>query len=467
MKSTNKYRELSINTILFSISSLGTKLIAFLFIPLYTNTLSTGDYGQVDLVTATVQLLIPVLTLNIQDGILRFALEKEEKPGKVLGAGIKLIGVGCVLLGIVLLSGYFWGWIKWEQQYMQFLFWSFAGGAVNNCFTMYLKARSKVRILTVSGLLNTLITCILNVIFLLVIPLGVTGYLIANVAGTWIAIGIMYFAGQIYREMQLGRDIKLVRQMLIYSLPLVVNSLAWWLNNASDRYILTFFCGTAVNGIYAVAYKIPTILSTVQKVFYNAWSISAITEFDSRDRDGFIGNIYAVYSGISYIGCSLIMVANIMLARLLYAKEFFEAWRFVPVLLIGTTFNGIALFEGCIFTAVKKTKEVSLTTLLGAGINTLLNVLLIPSLGAMGAALATMIGYFVIWIVRTCRVLKIVVMKVCWKRQVVTAFLLLVQCILALSENYQFLQIGCALTIVYIQKEVVKKLIRATKKVNY
>ena len=460
MKSTNKYKELSINTILFSISSLGTKFIAFLFIPLYTNILSTGDYGQIDLVTATVQLLIPVLTLNIQDAILRFALEKENTPGKVLGSGIKLVGGGCVLLGSALLLGCFGGWLTWERQYMQFLFWSFAGGAVNNCFTMYLKARNKVRILTISGLLNTLITCVLNVMFLLVIPLGVTGYLIANVAGTWMSIGIMYFVGQIYREIQLKTDAGLMKQMLIYSLPLVVNSLAWWLNNASDRYILTFFCGTAINGIYAVAYKIPTILSTMQRVFYNAWSISAITEFDSSDGDGFIGNIYSIYSGISYIGCSVIMLANIMLAKLLYAKEFYEAWRFVPVLLIGTTFNGIALFEGCIFTAVKKTKEVSFTTLLGAGINTVLNILLIPSMGAMGAALATMIGYFVIWVIRTYRVLKIVVLKVCWKRQLATVLALSVQCILALSIKFQFLQIGCVLVILYLQRTVVKNLMK-------
>lgn len=59
---------------------------------------------------------------------------------------------------------------------------------------------------------------------------------------------------------------------------------------------MTFFCGTAINGIYAVSYKIPTILSTIQTIFYNAWSISAITEFDKDDRDGFIGNIYTIYS---------------------------------------------------------------------------------------------------------------------------------------------------------------------------
>lgn len=75
------------------------------------------------------------------------------------------------------------------------------------------------------------------------------------------------FWGNIYKESKMSGSTKLLKAMILYSLPLVMNALAWWLNNASDRYILTFFCGTAINGIYAVSYKIPTILSTIQTIF--------------------------------------------------------------------------------------------------------------------------------------------------------------------------------------------------------
>ena len=251
---------------------------------------------------------------------------------------------------------------------------------------------------------------------------------------------------------------KLLKAMILYSLPLVMNALAWWLNNASDRYILTFFCGTAIYVIYAVSYKIPTILSTIQTIFYNAWSISAITEFDKDDRDGFIGNIYTIYSGISFIACSVIIMCNIFLARILYAKDFFDAWKFVPVLLTGTVFNGIALFEGCIFTAVKKTREVSNTTLVGAAINTVLNLLLIPFIGALGAAIATMVGYAIIWIVRTKRMLKIVAIKVNWSKQLTMMIALIVQSIVASSGKNFYIQVICMVVIIYKQKDIVKKI---------
>lgn len=453
MSKRNKYKNLSINALLFTISSFGAKIISFLLVPLYTHVLSTTDYGQIDLVSTTVQLLIPILTLNIQDAVLRFALDESYDSDEVIGVGIKIVAISGIILGAALIILRYLGIIEVEQKYLVFLYWSFLLGVINNCFSMYLKARDKVKILTVCGLINTFLTCLLNIVFLLGLKWGVTGYLLANILGILAAVLGMYFGGGIYREAKFSKNNELIKMMIPYSLPLVMNSVAWWLNNASDRYILTFFCGAAINGVYAVSYKIPTILSTLQTIFYNAWSISAITEFDKDDKDGFIGNIYSIYSCISFVGCSCILVANIWLAKLLYANEFFQAWRFVPPLLLGTVFNGIALFEGCIFTAVKKTKEVSNTTLIGAGINTVFNFVLIPNLGALGAAIATMLGYMFIWIVRTKRVLKIVNMKVDWKNQIISALILIIQAILALNEKNIEIQFICVIIIIFIQKE--------------
>lgn len=75
--------------------------------------------------------------------------------------------------------------------------------------------------------------------------------------------------------------------MMDYSRPLIANSIAWWINNASDRYIVIFFCGLAENGIYSVASKIPSILNIFQSIFNQAWTLSAVKDFDSEDKHGF------------------------------------------------------------------------------------------------------------------------------------------------------------------------------------
>ena len=152
--------------------------------------------------------------------------------------------------------------------------------------------------------------------------------------------------------------------MIKYSSPLIANSISWWINNASDRYILTYMRNIAENGIYSVSYKIPTILTMFQSIFYNAWSISAIKEFDENDSDGFIGTNYSLYSVISLLVCSGLLLINIPLASFLYKGDYFVAWRCVPFLLMGTVFSGISQFEGSLFAATKNTKMVAKQRLL-------------------------------------------------------------------------------------------------------
>ena len=467
MSRKNKYKELSINTLLFAISSIGTKFISFLLVPLYTYVLTTADYGTVDLVSSTVQLLIPVLTLNIQDAVLRFTLDEKHNPKSIIGAALKIIIIGSLILLITLILFNTLGILKLGTQYVYFLFLSFVFGSVNNCFSMYLKAINRVRILTIGGLLNTFLTCSFNILFLLVFKLGVTGYLIANTLGTAISLLFLFFAGEIYKEIRFYGSGSILRQMIPYCLPLVVNSLAWWLNNASDRYILLFYWGAAINGIYAISYKIPTILSTFQTVFYNAWSISAIVEFDKDDKDGFIGNVYSMYSCISILGCSMLLIGNIFIADLLYSKDFFVAWKYVPPLLVGAVFNGIALFEGCLFTAVKRTKDVSKTTILAVLVNIVLNFLLIPKLGALGAAIATMIGYISIWAVRTIQMKQIITMKVHWFIHFLCLSLLLVQSIISLLEGLYWIQIPVMILIIFFQKQDLRKLVLFITRKSY
>lgn len=436
----NKYKELSKNTLLFSISSFGSKLIGFIFVPIYTNVLSTAEYGSIDLVTTTTQLLTPFLTLCIQDGILRFSLDNNGRKEDTLKVAARIILLSTLLLGFALVLVQRLHLFDVTPNYYYFLYATYIMGALNNSLVMYLKAADRVQVITVCGLLNTLVACISNILLLLVLKIGVNGYMISYVSGYSVANMGMLFFGHVFRDLKHGRyEKKLARDMVAYSMPMAVNSVAWWINSASDRYILTFFCGTAINGIYAIAYKIPYILSTVNGIVYQAWSISSITEFDEKDKDGFISNIFSLYVLVSVICCSGIMLFNILLARILYANEFFIAWKYVPPLLVGSAFYGLAQFEGCFFTAVKDTKTFSRTTIISAIINTVLNFALIPFCGALGAALATMVAHSATFFIRWFKLKKILELKVKLQPILTNFFLLLFQCAVAtISKNFLY-----------------------------
>ena len=200
MEKSNKIKNLSQNALLFTISGFGTRIISFFLVPLYTYVLSTDEFGSVDLVTTTVQLLIPVLTINIQDAVLRFSLDKNYKAEDAICVGFKIIGASSALLGVILFGLDYSGIIPLESNYMFFLYLSFTSGALNNNLSMYLKAKDHVKTLAVWGITNTAVTCLVNLLLLLGMHLGINGYMIAYVSGTIVADVGMFLSGNIMKD---------------------------------------------------------------------------------------------------------------------------------------------------------------------------------------------------------------------------------------------------------------------------
>lgn len=449
----NRNRELAANTGLFAISSFGSKLISFLLLPLYTAVLSTGDYGNVDLMNSTVGLLVPLLTLNVQDAVLRFGLDKDAEAEKILAAGLRMVAGGSCVLFAVLAVMYATGLSPVEGMYLVFLMIMFVLTSLSNVITMYVKSQDHVRSLVVSGVGNTLVMSVSAIVLLVVVRAGVVGYMASMALGSLFAVTYLTLAGKVWRSVTARVRAGLLKELIAFSAPLVVNSLAWWLNDVGDRWAVTLVCGAAANGIYAVAYKIPTILSTFQTVFYNAWAISAVKEFDPEDSDGFLGRMYELYSGAMAICCSCVMLLDVPLAAFLYSNDFFEAWRYVPLLLVGVLLNGLALFEGCLFTAAKNTKAVSSTTLVGAVVGIGSCIALTLCIGPIGAAVATLLGYLLTWGARTYVMLKkIARLRVDWKSELITLVVLIVQATIAMQNEMFLLQIPLVLLVVFLRR---------------
>ena len=456
MGKKEKTKKLMTNMILFTVGNMGSRLLVFFLVPLYTYALSTADYGIADLVSTTAFLLIPIMTLNIQDAVLRYGLDSMYDTKAVLSVGIKLNFIGAIVTAGLCMLAALLNLFKWNWYVYFFLFFIYFFGAINNCMSFYLKACDEIKLVTISGIINTAITCLLNIVALIVLKCGLVGYLSAYMLGSFFSSVYLFLKGHLYAKIIINPDKTVEKEMIHYSKPLILNSVAWWINNSSDRFIVTYFCGVAVNGIYSVAYKIPSILTTLQTVFYNAWSISAVTEFDSEDSDGFIGKTYSVYCFLNSIACSIIMIFSIPIAKVLYQKEFFIAWTYTPFLLVGTFFCGISLFQGCIFTAVKQTVIVSKTTILGAVINTFFNIILIFCIGAQGAAISTMLGYFSTFLGRHIYLRRFVDMKMNWTEHFVSIIILIVQACVAGSYNNVIYEIVLFALLLIVQKDSIK-----------
>ena len=467
MKDTaNKYRYLYKNTAIFAVSSFSTKILSFLFIPIYTAVLTTTEYGTADLINTTGILLIYILTVNIADSVLRFSIEKVEDSEKILSFGIKVLFTGTIICALLLGLACYVELSNWPVIYYVFIFLFFVSSAFYQIMTNYLRGIDKVSAVAVSGVISSGVIIGSNILFLVVIKVGILGYLISMVTGPIVAsIYCIFAAKKTIRQMFFSKLEKATQiGMLKYCMPLIFNNIALWINGSLDKYFVTGICGTAETGIYSVAGKIPHILDTCIIVFCQAWNLSAIKEFDPEDKDGFFSKTYNVYGAVMAVGCSMIIIMNIPLARFLYSDDFFIAWRYSSILVIATMFNTLTAFIGSIFSTARSTHIIATTTILSAVINTILNIILIPKLGPSGAAIATVIAYFAMWQIRLLYLKKIMRLNYNFLKNIVTYALLVLQVIFEHHLNHFYVgQIMCVCFLMIINlselKMVAKKLL--------
>lgn len=429
----NKYKYLFKNVGLLTISNFGSKLLSFFLVPLYTSLLTTVEYGTYDLINTTVGLLVPLLTLNIIDSTLRFSLDDDSDLEEIISIGFKILLKGSVLYCIIILLNKQFGFFPILNSYRLFFSLSFFCSMILQMMQAIVRGLDKVLDMAISGVLNSIVLLSLNVFFLLKLKWGLEGYFYANIISSTVTILYLAVRCKIYRYIRFSKLSKVKeREMLSYSKPLILNSVSWWINNMSDRYIVIAICGIAANGIYSVGYKIPSILSVIQTIFNQAWQLSTVSAYDEKDSDGFFKNIYSSYNFIMVVSCSIMIMATRISAYILYSKEFFLAWKYVPFLMIAIVFGSLSGVLGGVFQAVKDSKIQSSSTTIGAMVNVVLNVLFVWYLGPIGAAIATTISYFLVWLMRLKHVKKYMKIQLNLRRDFLSYSILLLQTIIML-----------------------------------
>ena len=433
-----KYRYLLKNMGLMTISSFASKILSFILVPLYTAILTTDEYGTYDIYTTTAFLLIPLLSVCISDAVLRFALDKENEPSEVFSIGIMFYVRACVCVSILVVVNYIFGIIKVFNQYPIFFLSYYFLCLLSDILTQFARGLERISDVAISGILSSVTTISLNILFLLIIPLGIDGYFIANISAFGITALYLFLRLHAWKYVKCHVTKDLKNKMVACSSPLILNQIGWWINNASDRYIVTWLCGTAANGIYSVAYKIPSLLSVFQTIFNQAWTLSAVKELN-EEASHFYTNIYKIYNCGLVIVCSILIAADKIIARLLFANDFYEAWKYAPYLMLAVVFGSLSGLLGGIFTAAKDSKVIARTTAVGASVNTILNVIFVYIVGPIGAAIATLISYILVWIVRLRKAKRAVIIDICLPRDIVSYIIMVFQAIILFISNNLFL----------------------------
>lgn len=454
--SSSKYRYLLKNVGVLTLSNLGSKLLSFVLIPLYTSALTMEEYGTYDLYITTLSLFIPILTLNIVDSVIRFTIDKKCNTKEVFSIGINYIFKSILIFIAILLINKLWNFFSIFNKYSVYLALLYIGNLLYDLLARFTRGIERVKDVAIAGFINALAALLLNILYLLIFKEGVVGYFKATVLAYVIAILYLIFRIRAWHFFSKEKNKELEHNMLLYSKPLVVDTLSWWTNNVSDRYIISWFVGVGANGVYSLAYKIPSVLNLFQTIFMQAWTLSAVKEFD-KSNGKFYSNIYNIYNvGLVFI-CSLLIIFDKVIARILFASEFYSAWIYAPFLMIAVLFGSLcAIFNG-IFNAAKDSKTLAKTTAMGAILNFLGNIILVSFWGPIGAAISTMISYQFVWILRAFKIRKIVKLDIPYIKHGISYLILLLQSITLILYDVDFLFVILELILLILLFAIYKK----------
>lgn len=390
----SKYKSLLKDSFVFALGSLGSKLILFIMVPLYTNYMTDAEYGTAELVFTAAQLMAPFISVVIFDAVIRYGLSKHEKKEDVLlvGALVLLFSL-CLGAAITPLVGLYHTLNPWKWYLYAFVI----GSIVNSIELNYLKTKGKNKAFALLSVVQTGILASLNVWFLVFQSMGIQGYLLAYIIAVMIVDVLAFFVGGVAPDLKKSKfDKRLFREMVTYSTPLILNNISWWVIHSSDKFMVEIMISTAALGVYTAAAKIPSLINVFVSIFQQAWGISTVKEIETTNDKNYYADVFK-YLFLFASGCCVCLVSIMKIFMRYYVgKDFQSAWKYIPLLLVSAVFAAVASYYGALYGALKKSVNNMITTLVAALSNLILNALLIPAVGVWGAVIGTVVSYIVI-----------------------------------------------------------------------
>lgn len=451
MDHKNKYRTLLDNTFLLSLGTFGSKILTFVMVRFYTGVLTPSDYGTADLIMQTANLLLPVVSLGITNGVFRFALDRKEHRKSIFSAGLYTILLGSLIL---LAAGPLLSRSEDLHEYVELICAYTLASCLHSLCAQYIRAEGKTALFAGQGIFNTALVIWFNILFLQVFRLGVFGYVMSVVVADGICTGYLVLREKLWKLLVPKPDDSVTKAMLRYSIPLIPATIFWWITSVSDRYMVTWFLGAEANGLYAVACKIPTILSLLSTIFMEAWQFSAISEA-TGDREvhiRFYSQVWGFFlSAMVLVGSVMIVLCRLEI-RVLAARSYYAAWQYVPMLAMAMVFSAFSSFMNSVYVVMEKSHLSLWTAVWGAGANILMNLWMIPRIGIQGAAIATLVSYLMCFGIRAVSARRLIPFRLYPGRLTVSTGLLMLQSLLCFwgSPIQPFAQMGAFVLLVTV-----------------
>ncbi len=427
--------KLAKNTIILAIGTFLPKLASFITLPILTGKLTKESYGTYDLIVVLVSLFLPAVTLQIQTAAFRFLIDIRDKKDKVKSIITNITAFIIPVSIIALLILYFCLYkIDFEVRILICLYYFL--DIFGNSSRQIVRGLSENLKYSLSAIINSVAQLVFVVVFVWYFEIGLLGGVLALAVAELISVLYLFFSAKIYKFLDFKMiSIKEIKRMLAYSWPMVPNSMSMWVMRVSDRLVITFFMNVSANAVYAVANKIPQLLTLAQTTFTMAWQENASIVSKDEDADRYYSDMYKTMFDLMAGAMCMIIAFVPLLFIILVRGDYSEAYNQIPILLLGMFFYAMSAYLGGIYVAYMKTKSVGITTMIAAVLNVVIDVALIHFIGLYAASLSTLISYVFLFFYRLIDVRKIIKIQYDLKHMILVFVFMTLVSILCVLQN--------------------------------
>lgn len=457
----NRKKEFFRNTIILAIGRFSTQLVTFLCIPIYTHYLLTDDYGLIDLYQTIASFFIPIVSMRLDIAAFRFLSDyrkDDEKKQKYINSIISLLVVSTI---ITIVAGVVLGIIS-NIRYLPYVIINLIVLSAATVLQHSLRGLGLNKDYSVCSVITSALLFFSTVLFIIVLKMDARSILIASIISNIANVLFCLFKIRPKRIKKSGYLSSESKELLAYSAPMIVDATSWWIVNASDRTIISYYIDVAANGIYSVSCKISNMINSLFLIFNLSWQEAIVAHKDDKDGGDYLStlgnNILSFFLVIS-----LISIAGVpIIFNIVIGENYSDAYNYIPLLVYANIFSIISTLAGSVLVVYKKTKIIARTTMLAALINLIINMLLVRYIGVYAAAISTIVAYMVISLYRYNACRRTTRFKLNINSIVFYSLLYGVGCIIYYQNNSTLSTIYCAslaLFLLLIYKRVVVKVI--------
>ncbi len=431
-----------------AVANIGSKAITFILGPLYSYFMTTEQYGQMDLITTTANLLLPFICLDIYDATFRYTSDPMYDKKKVFSSSMAVATAGSIVSAILLLLVAIF---SNQGQYIIAVGIFSIIDTYTTVLCQFARGRGQMRIFAFSGVVNAIALLASNLVFLYFLRMELKGWLISFLIAKIVVLIYLILAVDMKNNLSIHAiDKDYLKKFLKFCIPLLPTATMWWIMNVSDRYVMAYYMGAAATGIYSVSNKFPNIMSSFENVFYQAWQTTAIDTLREKDRDAYYSQVLCNYIIVLSIAAMAAIALIKPMIYLLFEENYRSAWVCTPLLFLGVVFHAINGNLGSMYTVFKDTKGALVSTAIGAASNVALNFVFIPRWGLVGAAATTLLGYMLCFAYRWFDVRKFVKIRLDLKKLFWVMLFIPVQVVLFYLPGYWSYGVRIALTLALV-----------------